>query len=150
MAKVRITKQFGFETAHALWNYDGKCRHIHGHSYKLFITLIGKPISDKDSTKFGMVMDFGDLKKIINDEIIEQFDHSLLLYKETAWIDDILKQNLYDHVIALDYQPTCENMVIDFSVRIAKHLPAGVDLFTVKLYETTTSFAEWCASDNES
>lgn len=65
MAKIRITKQFTFETAHALYGYDGKCKNLHGHSYKLSVTLLGEPISDATHVKFGMVMDFGDLKKII-------------------------------------------------------------------------------------
>jgi len=65
MAKIRITKQFTFETAHALYGYDGKCRNIHGHSYKLDVTVIGEPITDMDNVKCGMVIDFGDLKHIV-------------------------------------------------------------------------------------
>ena len=62
MTKVRVTKQFNFEAAHALWNYDGKCKNIHGHTYKLFVTVIGKPINNNKDPKHGMVIDFGDLK----------------------------------------------------------------------------------------
>jgi len=69
----RITKQFTFETGHALYGYDGKCRNIHGHSYKLSVTVIGKPISDSSNVKYGMVIDFGDLKKIVNKEIVDVF-----------------------------------------------------------------------------
>ncbi|MBP7509547.1 MAG: 6-carboxytetrahydropterin synthase, partial [Prolixibacteraceae bacterium] len=46
MAKIRVTKYYDFEMAHALWNYDGLCKNIHGHSYKLHITVIGEPIDD--------------------------------------------------------------------------------------------------------
>lgn len=63
MSNIRITKLFSFETGHALYGYDGKCKNVHGHSYKLSVTVIGKPISDASHIKHGMVIDFGDLKK---------------------------------------------------------------------------------------
>ena len=69
MSNIRITKQFTFETGHALYGYDGKCKNVHGHSYKLSVTVIGKPITDTSNVKFGMVIDFSDLKKIIKEEI---------------------------------------------------------------------------------
>ena len=69
MSKIRITKQFNFETGHALYGYDGKCKNVHGHSYKLSVTVIGSPIMDTSNVKYGMVIDFTDLKKI---EIIQQ------------------------------------------------------------------------------
>ena len=64
MRNVRVTKEFTFEMAHALWNYDGACKNIHGHSYHLFISIIGEPLQDEDNPKFGMVIDFKDLKLI--------------------------------------------------------------------------------------
>ncbi len=64
---IRITKEFRFEMAHALWNYDGLCRNLHGHSYILRVTVKGQPIADSNHPKFGMVMDFGDLKAIVKD-----------------------------------------------------------------------------------
>ena len=65
MSTIRITKQFNFETGHALYGYDGKCRNVHGHSYKLSVTVSGTPIDDSSHVKFGMVIDFTDLKKIV-------------------------------------------------------------------------------------
>ena len=62
MSKIRITKKFTFEAGHALYGYDGKCKNVHGHSYKLYVTVIGVPISDKGNVKYGMVIDFSDLK----------------------------------------------------------------------------------------
>ena len=64
MSNIRITKQFSFETGHALYGYDGKCKNVHGHSYHLDVTVIGQPISDSTHVKFGMVIDFSDLKKL--------------------------------------------------------------------------------------
>ena len=79
MNKIRITKQFNFETGHALYGYDGACRNVHGHSYKLFVTVIGSPNDDSNNVKYGMVIDFSDLKKIVKEEVVIPFDHATVL-----------------------------------------------------------------------
>ncbi|RXG18016.1 6-pyruvoyltetrahydropterin/6-carboxytetrahydropterin synthase [Leeuwenhoekiella aestuarii] len=149
MSNIRITKQFSFETGHALYGYDGKCRNVHGHSYKLSVTVIGTPISDTQNVKFGMVIDFGDLKKIVKGEIVDVFDHATVFNKNTPHVE--LAKELSDrghNVLLVDYQPTSEMMVIDFAEKIQKHLPQNIKLFSLKLQETDSSFAEWYASDN--
>ena len=148
MPRIRVTKQFNFEAAHALWNYDGKCKHIHGHTYKLFVTVFGVPIKDKDNPKKGMVIDFGILKKMINNTIIKKFDHSLIISKYAPYKDMINKNEMFEKIIRTEYQPTCENMVYHFSKLIKTKLPKEVELFSVKLYETETSFAEYYMEDN--
>ena len=149
MSNIRITKQFSFETGHALYGYDGKCKNVHGHSYKLSVTVIGKPISDNSNVKFGMVIDFSDLKKIVKEEIVDQFDHATVFNKNTPHVE-LAKElsNRGHHVILVDYQPTSENMVVDFAQKIINRLPADIQLHSLKLQETETSFAEWYASDN--
>ena len=149
MSNIRITKQFSFETGHALYGYDGKCRNVHGHSYKLSVTVIGTPISQSENVKFGMVIDFGDLKKIVKTEIVDVFDHATVFNKNTPHVE--LAKELSDrghNVLLVDYQPTSEMMVIDFAKKIQKYLPDSIKLFSLKLQETDTSFAEWYASDN--
>lgn len=146
---IRLTKEFSFEMAHALAGYDGPCREIHGHSYKLFVTVRGIPEQNSNSPKFGMVMDFGDLKRIVNRLIVDRYDHAFVL-RETEANQTALATicGFFNKIITTPYQPTCENMVEDFARVIAAELPAGVELFCVKLHETTTSFAEWYATDN--
>lgn len=149
MSKIRITKQFSFETGHALYGYDGKCRNVHGHSYRLSVTVIGSPISDSNNIKFGMVIDFSDLKKIVKEEIVDVFDHATVFNKNTPHIE--LAKELSDrghNVILADYQPTSEMMVIDFAQKIKKRLPQNISLHSLRLQETATSFAEWYASDH--
>ncbi len=87
MKNIRITKQFSFETGHALYGYDGKCKNIHGHSYNLYVTVIGQPILDTKNAKFGMVIDFTDLKKIVKHEIVDVFDHATVFNKNTPHIE---------------------------------------------------------------
>lgn len=149
MTKVRVTKEFGFEMAHALWNYDGPCKNIHGHSYKLFVTVIGEPIDDMRDVKNGMVIDFGDLKKIINREIVDVFDHAVAMSNKSGYSQSQEILDFVGNLLLLDYQPTCENLVIDFAKRIKKYLPREISLHSITLYETATSKAEWYASDNE-
>jgi len=148
MSKIRITKQFNFETAHALYGYDGKCKNIHGHSYKLAVTVIGTPICDSNNVKYGMVIDFGDLKKIVSSEIVNKFDHATVFNKNTPHLELAKELEKRDHnVILVDYQPTSEMMLVDFAEKINNRLPENVKLHSLKLQETGTSNAEWYASD---
>ncbi|MEK9740007.1 MAG: 6-carboxytetrahydropterin synthase [Flavobacteriaceae bacterium] len=148
--KIRITKEFKFETGHALYGYDGLCKNVHGHSYKLAVTLIGIPIADQNHVKFGMVMDFSDLKKIVTENIVFPFDHATVLnvnspHKELA--DSMEKRG--HKIVRVDYQPTSEMMIIDFAERIQAKLPPHLKLERLILRETETSFAEWFASDQK-
>nr|WP_321221418.1 6-carboxytetrahydropterin synthase [uncultured Psychroserpens sp.] len=150
MSQIRITKQFSFETGHALYGYDGKCKNVHGHSYRLDVTVIGKPISDASNVKFGMVIDFSDLKKIVKEEIVDVFDHATVFNKNTPHVELAKELQERDHnVLLVDYQPTSEMMVIDFAAKIKKRLPGNIELHSLKLQETATSYAQWFASDND-
>lgn len=149
MTLIRITKQFHFEMAHALWNYDGPCKNIHGHSYKLYVTVIGRPSTIEGDVKAGMVIDFGDLKKTVKETIIDRFDHAVVVNKNAplGFLEQV--EQMFDKFEVLEYQPTCENLVNNFASRIKPLLPAGVALHHLRLDETASSYAEWYASDNQ-
>jgi 6-pyruvoyltetrahydropterin/6-carboxytetrahydropterin synthase len=148
MEKIRLTKEFHFEMAHALWNYNGSCKSIHGHSYKLFITLIGTPISETTDPKNGMVADFSDIKKWIKAPILDKLDHALIISDDAdARVLTKISQ-MFDKLKIVDFQPTCENLLIDIVRKIKPLLPENLNLHSVKLCETATSYAEWFASDN--
>ena len=148
MSVIRVTKEFNFEIAHALWNYDGPCKNLHGHSYKLFVTVMGSPIEDPHNPKNGMVIDFGDLKRIVNEEIVEPLDHAVILNTRALEENIAAVRQMFDKRFVVNYQPTCENMVIDFAGRITARLPERLRLHSLKLHETGSSYAEWYASDN--
>ena len=149
MSKIRVTKEFSFETGHALYGYDGKCKNVHGHSYKLAVTVIGTPVSEKDAVKLGMVIDFGDLKKIVKEEVVEQFDHATVFNKNTPHLELAKELEKRGHkVILADYQPTSENMVLHFADKIKARLPKNLQLHSLKLRETETAYAEWFSEDN--
>lgn len=135
--------------AHALWNYDGACKNIHGHSYRLFVSIIGEPLENENDPKFGMVMDFGDLKKIVKSNVVDILDHALVVYKNAEGESLDAVKSMYQKVYSFDFQPTCENLVIHIANVLQHKLPAETSLHSVKLYETATSFAEWLAADNK-
>lgn len=149
MQFIRITKEFKFEMAHALSGHDGPCRHIHGHSYELLVTIKGMPLNNPHSPKNGMVMDFGDLKKIVKSCIIDRFDHALVLNSKHKNSFCAIKNELFEKVLWVDFQPSSENLLIYFADILKPLLPREVKLWSMKLRETVTSFAEWYAEDNE-
>jgi 6-pyruvoyltetrahydropterin/6-carboxytetrahydropterin synthase len=146
---IRVTKEFTFEMAHALWDYDGPCRNVHGHSYRLFVTLSGTPVGETGNPKNGMVIDFTDLKSIVKKEIVNLFDHAVVVSRRYDKEKMEMFTKMFGNTVLVDYQPTCENLVSDFADRISRQLPPGVKLHSLKLYETARSYAEWYASDNQ-
>lgn len=124
-AKVYVTKEFTFESAHHLVGYEGDCSKPHGHSYKLQVTLSGGIdfTSDPNIASNLMVLDFKDLKKMVKDVVISTHDHVDL-------------NTIYEN-------PTAEAMVVTIFVALLAVLPHDVRLESVKLWETATSFAEY-------
>lgn len=149
MPKIRVTKRFHFEMAHTLYEYDGLCRNIHGHSYNLEVTLIGEPRNEPNHPKDGMVLDFSELKQLVKSKIVDRFDHALMVNSLVSDTQIALLGKTTDRVIVVDFQPTSENIVAYIAEILQQHLPAGVTLFSIRLYETVTSFAEWFAADNQ-
>ena len=144
--QIRITKEFTFDMAHALHGYGGKCAHIHGHTYHLEVTVVGKPIADENNPNLGMVMDFSNLKKIVHNEVLAIFDHALVLKDTDPLVQEI--EATSDNLIKSPYQPTCENLLIDFVFRISRYINPPLKLHSVKLRETSSSYATWHSDDN--
>ena len=143
---IRITKEFKFEMAHALHGYDGLCKNIHGHSYKLWVTVKGEVRDENSHVKDGMVIDFAELKEIVKPEIIDKYDHSLVLNANSPHAS--IDLSAFEKVFYLPYQPTSENLVMDFATIIQSKMPKGITLCKVVLSETASSFAEWNLEDN--
>ena len=127
--KVMIVKEFRFEAAHHLPFHEGGCRRLHGHSYRLQIG-IGEELKNTYGPETGMVMDFSRLKRIVNEQIVAEFDHQCLNdinplcgEGEMPWPGDT---------------PTAEMMSIWIMNRLAPHIPIKL----VRLWETETSYAE--------
>ena len=149
MNVIRLTKEFHFEMAHALYGYDGPCKNIHGHSYSLKVTVMGEVPKKRSDPKEGMLMDFTDLKRIVTKNITDQLDHALVLNGRSPHKIIAAKEQLFEKIILMDFQPTCENLLIHFVSKIKPLLPKGVSLHHLYLRETPSSYAEWFADDNK-
>lgn len=147
--RIRLTKIFTFEMAHALPGYDGACRHIHGHSFRLEVCVRGVPLQQDGHPKNGMVLDFKTLKSIVNESFIRHFDHALALPETTSLEVFKLLEEHYGRVLLLPFQPTCENMIAVCLEKLRPNMPPGVELWSILLSETATSFAEWYAADEQ-
>jgi 6-pyruvoyltetrahydropterin/6-carboxytetrahydropterin synthase len=148
MPKIRITKRFNFEMAHMLHAYEGPCRNIHGHSYILEVTLAGEPLNSPGDPRDGMIMDFGELKNIVKEHIISRFDHALMINSLIPEEQQEMLVKISEKLLVVGFQPTTENIAAHIAEIVQEHLPTGVSMLSVRLYETVTAFAEWFASDN--
>jgi 6-pyruvoyltetrahydropterin/6-carboxytetrahydropterin synthase len=148
--KLRVTKRFCFDAAHALLNYDGPCRNIHGHSYVLQITILGTTMKTEGHPKNGLVIDFSDIKKAVQQKIVDHYDHALLLNNSTSGETVRTLEKEYDKILLLPFQPSCENLVMDIRNRFAEVFNDKCKLFSIRLQETENSWAEWHLTDNPS
>lgn len=144
---ISLTKVFRFEAAHAIYGYPGPCSHIHGHSYKLHVTVVARRKNDHYIASPGMIIDLKELKKIISDAVIERFDHKLLLSNE--YIKGTPVNIPADEFILFDAEPTVENLLFYIQSKIIKSLPEPIKLLSMKLYETRDSYAEWSPDENQ-
>lgn len=142
--RVQVTKRFTLELAHALRGHDGPCKHIHGHSYILDVTLTGVPLDRPGDPKHGMVIDFTDLKALVKRHVVDHYDHALVLHEsERAAIPT--DHPLFARTHFTPWQPTCEHLLLDMVARIRAALPPDATLHCARLQETATSWAEWGA-----
>ena len=143
---ISITKIFHFEMAHALNGYNSACRNIHGHSYELHVTIASTDAEDRYLPPPGFIIDFKELKQIVNRTIMDKFDHKLVLSK--AYLSKIPAIRQQENLEILQTEPSVENLLLYSKEAIAEILPPGTYLRVLRLYETKDSYAEWSASIN--
>lgn len=124
---LTITRRFSFEASHQLPYHTGKCHNLHGHSYKMEVTITRQSaleaVKEKGQFDSGMVMDFGDLKAIVHTEIIEVLDHTHL----NDFIENPTAERLTGRIFAI-----LKDRLVEFNV----------DLVSVRLWETEGCYAE--------
>ncbi|MBF0804172.1 MULTISPECIES: 6-carboxytetrahydropterin synthase QueD [unclassified Neisseria] len=137
---MKITKIFTFDSSHMLNGHDGKCRNLHGHTYSLEITVSDGLI--EAGAKAGMVMDFADLKTLVEQHIIEPFDHAFLYHGANARESQIaaLLEGWQMKTLRLPRRTTAENLSVEIYSRLKA---AGLPVCSVKLWETPASCAEY-------
>ena len=139
---MKITKEITFDSAHMLSNYKGKCNNLHGHTYKLQIEVEGDV-----NTKTCMLIDFNELKEIINRNIMQMFDHALIFSDsshreeaEEALYEWAKKYNKKYYEMSYG-KTTCEDIAPVIQQNLQLVLGAGYKI-GVRLWETPTSFVE--------
>lgn len=131
--KMLLTKKFSFEMAHALDGYEGKCAHLHGHSYHLEVTVEATQLGPD-----GMGFDFHSLKQIVQKEVVDRFDHALVLSADST----LLPESRLANLVRLPFNPTTENLLLHFADLLKPCMPEGIRLYSLRLAETESSVAE--------
>jgi 6-pyruvoyltetrahydropterin/6-carboxytetrahydropterin synthase len=140
---ISITKIFRFETAHAIHRYQGSCQNIHGHSYELHVTVKAMEPSEGYVDGLGIILDFKELKSIVQSQVVNAMDHKLLLSKAYLAVNETKFTS--DELVVFDVEPTAENILIFARDQIRVSLPEHIQLHALKLWETRDSYAEWSA-----
>src|SRR5688572_7428836 len=123
---LQLSKIFYFETAHAIYCYNGGCKNIHGHSYELHVTVATTGDPDDFIPAPGFILDFKQLKAIVSAAIIEQFDHKLILSGD--FISSHGNMEPQENLVVWKAEPTAENMIIYIRRILQQELPEGVNL----------------------
>jgi 6-pyruvoyltetrahydropterin/6-carboxytetrahydropterin synthase len=138
---ISLTKIFNFEMAHAIHGYNGACKNIHGHSYELHVTVATSNIITDYIPAPGFIVDFKELKQLVNTGIIKKLDHKLVLSDAYLAVNPAIKT--HENLVTWQVEPTAENLLIYMMKNLQQELPPSVKLEKLKLYETKDSFAEW-------
>ena len=140
---ISITKIFRFESAHAIHQYEGSCKNIHGHSYELHVTVKAKQPTGGYVEGLGIILDFKELKSLVQSHVVKQLDHKLLLSK--AYLAEHTRDFSREELNVFEVEPTAENILVFARDRILGSLPPHIKLHSLKLWETRDSYAEWLA-----
>lgn len=132
---MKIAKEFTWEMGHRLSFHNGGCRNLHGHSYKCMIELTGEPDQN------GMVMDYYDLKKVV-EPILNELDHAFMVYKNDKELIAALEQ-LNSRKVIVDFESTAENICLYLLEKIkSSNLPPNIHEVKIRVSETENSYAE--------
>jgi 6-pyruvoyltetrahydropterin/6-carboxytetrahydropterin synthase len=135
--KVKIAKEFVWNMSHRLPFHSGLCSNIHGHTYKLRITLVGETDDN------GMVLDFYELISVV-EPIVDELDHSFVVDENDSLMLNFLQQNNFRYV-KVPTTTTSENLAIWIANRVAENFKnhPNIEKIIVRFYETSDSFAEF-------
>jgi 6-pyruvoyltetrahydropterin/6-carboxytetrahydropterin synthase len=138
---LQVTKIFQFEMAHAIHGYQGSCGDIHGHTYQLHVTVSAKQPESGYLRNPGFIMDFKDLKELVQQSVIDQLEHRTVLSEE--FLDQDRSLTMFSHLVIWKMEPTAENLLLYISHELQKQLPENIQLKKLKIFETAGSYAEW-------
>lgn len=129
----QVTREIDFCYGHRLLNYEGKCRHLHGHNGKAIITVEAPRLDD-----LGMVLDFSDIKQVVAAWIDDNLDHRMILSKDDPVVP--ILQDMGEPLFLMDENPTAENIA---KVIFDKTYESGFPIVEARLWETPKCFATY-------
>src|SRR4051794_1202235 len=132
----RVSREIAFCYGHRLLNYDGKCRHLHGHNGKAVVVLQAHDLDAR-----GMLVDFGEIKRHVQRWIDDHLDHTMLLRRDDPLLP--LLQERGERVFVMDENPTAENIA---RLIFEQAHGAGLPVLEVTLWETENCFATYSAA----
>lgn len=138
---LQLTKIFQFETAHAIHGYQGLCRNIHGHSYELHVTVRSRNLTESYLPAPGFLVDFKDIKAIVKKEIVDYFDHRLFVSE--AYLQGHQEISTLENLEIWSFEPSAENILLFILNKLKNTFPEHIYIHNMRLYETSTSYAEW-------
>jgi 6-pyruvoyltetrahydropterin/6-carboxytetrahydropterin synthase len=143
---IQLTKIFHFEMAHAIHGYEGPCKHVHGHSYELHLSITGENTGTEYIPAPGFEVDFKDIKQLVVSEVIDQLDHKLVLSHDFLAVHPSFAGQ--KNLVSWEVEPSAENLLIFIAKKLKERVPAHSRLSYMKLYETKNSYAEWFNPDH--
>jgi 6-pyruvoyltetrahydropterin/6-carboxytetrahydropterin synthase len=145
-SNISITRRLEFDSGHRIPNHDGQCRHLHGHRYAIEVTLTGEVADHPGKADDGMVLDFGDIKRLTNQYVVEPWDHAFLVAKEDEKLVAFLASMPNHKTVIMEHVPTVENLAsAAFAILqpvFNKAFGGRLELSAVRLYETPNCWAD--------
>jgi 6-pyruvoyltetrahydropterin/6-carboxytetrahydropterin synthase len=145
-AAISITRRLEFDSGHRIPNHEGQCRHLHGHRYAIEVTLTGGVADHPGKADDGMVLDFGDIKRLTNQHVVEPWDHAFLVAKEDVGLVDFLNSLPNHKTVVMEHVPTIENLASAAFALLepvfAKAFDGRLQLSSLRLYETPNCWAD--------
>ena len=143
---MEITTKLEFDAGHRIPHHKSSCKNLHGHRYAIEVTIKGQVVSDKTNSDFGMVMDFKDAKELIKKTIVEEWDHSFIVYKDDAVVLKFLESLDGHKTVVFPLVPTAENMALvamdKLQISFTREFGSLIRPFKVRLYETPNNWAD--------
>ena len=143
---ISITRRLEFDSGHRIPNHDGQCRHLHGHRYAIEVTLTGEVANHPGKADDGMVLDFGDIKKLTNQYVVDLWDHAFLVAKEDESLVAFLSTLPNHKTVIMEHVPTVENLATAAFVILKpvfnKAFEGRLELSCIRLYETPNCWAD--------
>jgi 6-pyruvoyltetrahydropterin/6-carboxytetrahydropterin synthase len=145
-AAISITRRLEFDSGHRIPNHDGQCKHLHGHRYAIEVTLTGEVAHHPGKADDGMVLDFGDIKRLTNEYIVDLWDHAFLVAKEDEGLVAFLATLPNHKTVVMEHVPTVENLAnAAFAILqpvFSKSFGGRLELSALRLYETPNCWAD--------